>query len=179
MAGRKAKHAEKANRIAAPKAATRSKTRKNPLKPYQLPQRPMMQFISTYTRPAPQDLPVPEIRPVIQDKECSGNFRVHDFPDDPMQLWMLSRHVQAALCQISVYNSPSSTGSVEVLISGGEHTAFIVHPGNTGTFSGADVRKVSIRFKEGNNSFIEGRYCISSSIWLNRCHGPEEDCNWG
>ncbi|OBR64368.1 hypothetical protein A7K91_12745 [Paenibacillus oryzae] len=181
------------------------KMRKNPLRPYRIPQRPHIQYVASYTRPVPKALPVipaklpvevetnaafPQHalsssqsvsdyelagrRPITQDKECCGNFQIHDFPDEPLQLWLLGQHLEAVLCQISIYNSPSSTGAVEVSAMGEELAAFVVQPGNTGTFTGTDIKKVSIRFKEGRPAYIEGKYCISTSFLIKRHPCPDE-----
>ncbi|MHA7965748.1 S-Ena type endospore appendage [Paenibacillus sp. CAU 1782] len=208
MAGKRGKRDWKNRGITANKAAHRPKQRRSSLKPFQLPQRSLMQFVSTYTKPAAKPLPVaPAIssttddssamepamplsiqqnndfchmntRPFVQDKECCGNFLIHDFPKTSIQLWLLGQHLKVVLSQISLYNSPSSTGSVEVHACGEESATFVVQPGNTGTYTGTGITKVSINFKEGNPSFIEGKYVVSSSIWLLRPNCHNDDCDY-
>jgi hypothetical protein len=208
MAGKRDKRHSKNGSSTTHQTSSNPKMRKNPLSPFRLPQRSLMQVTSSYADPKPIPLTISPIkwpaeaetssvapqdlfpaqpsndfmgfasRSFTQDKECCGNFLIQDLSEDTLQLWMLGQHLKATLTQISIYNSSSSTGAVEVSALGDEVAVFVVQPGNTSTFTGTDIRKVSICFKGGRSSYIEGKYCISSSIWVRRPPCPDEDCDF-
>ncbi|MFF2885966.1 S-Ena type endospore appendage [Paenibacillus sp. NPDC057967] len=89
----------------------------------------------------------------------------------PQQIWKSAPLVQAALTQISVYNERSSSGYMEVVVTGQNRSSILVQPGNTGTLTVRNVRSVQISAPNQPYEQIEGKYLITSFFKLKAHNG--------
>ncbi|BBI31925.1 S-Ena type endospore appendage [Cohnella abietis] len=100
------------------------------------------------------------------DKECCGNFLIQGHQTKSQEIWRAGESICVDLAQISIFNSPSSTSFLEVKITGNEQLSLQVYPGNTSTFTGHNVKTIQVSAKEGDHTYIEGKYCVTTSFRL-------------
>lgn len=114
----------------------------------------------------PVDPPeLPRTNPIqFVEKDCCGNFLIQEDQIKPIQLWAVGESIQVDLAQISIFNSSSSTGFLEVEITGAEPMNLQVYPGNTATFTGQNIRSIEIAARATSPVYIEGKYSVLSTF---------------
>ncbi|MFP3414368.1 S-Ena type endospore appendage [Bacillus sp. SIMBA_074] len=122
--------------------------------------------------------PCPPISPPnpsceLVTNEFAGNFLItnetilptKDAPQT-MILWK-SDGILLISGTVSVYNSTSSTEAITIQIIGAVTNIFTVFPGNTISYTGKDLKSVSIINIQNNPSlYLEGKYCCQFTCCL-------------
>ncbi|WP_420818531.1 S-Ena type endospore appendage [Paenibacillus paeoniae] len=125
----------------------------------------------------PVDPPIEQAAPSsrLLEKECCGNLLFQENQYVPQQIWKSAPLVQAALTQVSVYNERSSSGYMEVVVTGQNKSSMQVHPGNTGTLTARNVSSIQVSAPNNPSDQIEGKYLITSFFKL-RAHKRGRSC---
>lgn len=94
------------------------------------------------------------------EKECCGNILIEGKLSG-LQIWETDVDAASTIVQVSVYSNSSSTGELEIEITGDEKRRLNLPPGNTTHFLGQGIRSVSLYSRDNEHTYIEGKYVIS------------------
>lgn len=127
-----------------------------------------------YHLPSPLSIPPPP-NPSCErvTNEFAGNFLItnNTIPStkdaSPSMILWQSDGILLISGTVSVYNSTSSTEAITIQIVGAVTNIFTVFPGNTISYTGKDLKSVSIINIQNNPSlYLEGKYCCQFTCCL-------------